>query len=87
MCQSSVWALYPDGQKEKIADNATYVRQEGSTVVVGSFLTKPERFAGTIAEIDAMAHTITLRVDKPVAVELEGVSAAASGRRSGGGSP
>ncbi len=24
MCQSSVWTLYPDGQKEKIAENASY---------------------------------------------------------------
>lgn len=81
MCQSSVWALYPDGQKEKIADNATYVRQEGSDVIVGSFMTKPQRFAGTIAEIDAMAHTITLRVDEPIGIALEKASAAAGGGR------
>ena len=79
MCQSSVWALYPDGQKEEIADNATYVRQEGADVIVGSFMTKPQRFAGTIAEIDAMAHTITVRVAKPLEVAFETKQARAPG--------
>jgi predicted RNA-binding protein len=71
MCQSSVWALYPDGQKERIAENASYVRQEGADVIVGSFMTKPERLAGSIVEIDAMAHTITVRVARPPEVALE----------------
>lgn len=71
MCQSSVWAVYPDGQKVRITENASYVRQKGPAVIVGSFLTKPQRFTGSIAEVDAMAHTITVHVGKPVEIALE----------------
>jgi hypothetical protein len=79
MCQSSVWALYPDGQKEKIIENASYVRQEGADVIVGSFMTKPERLTGSIIEIDAIAHTITVRVARPLEVALKTKQARAPG--------
>ena len=79
MCQSSVWALYPDGQREKIAENASYVRQEGADVIVGSFMTKPERLSGSIIEIDAMAHTITVHVARPLEVAIETQKARAPG--------
>jgi hypothetical protein len=37
MCISSVWVVYPDGQKETITENASSVRQEGPVVVAGTF--------------------------------------------------
>lgn len=79
MCQSSVWALYADGQKEKIVENASYVRQQGADVIVGSFMTKPKRLTGSIIDIDAMAHTITVRVARPLEIAIETQRARAPG--------
>jgi hypothetical protein len=72
MCMSAVWVVYPDGQKEKITDNASYVRQEGPVVTVGTFMAPPRRFVGDLVEVDARAHTITLRVEQPVSLKIEG---------------
>jgi predicted RNA-binding protein len=81
MCQSasSVWALYRNGQKEKIVNDAIFVRQEGPNVVVYSLETEPEQFFGTIAEVDAMSQKILLRVESRVTVELEEVMPATAG--------
>jgi hypothetical protein len=73
MCMSSVWVVYPDGQKEKITENASYVRQEGALVTVGTFMAPPRQFVGDLVEVDARAHTITLQVAQPVALKIEGV--------------
>jgi predicted RNA-binding protein len=62
MCQSSVWLRYPDGHTEKIANDVLIVRQEGPVVVFGGIVAEPMRVTGTIQEIDAMKHTITLNV-------------------------
>lgn len=79
MCMSAVWIVYPDGQKEKITDNASYVRQEGPIVTVGTFMAPPRRLVGDLVEVDARTHTITLRVELPVALHIEGrLPAAAS---------
>ena len=64
MCQSSVWLRYPDGQTEKIADDVLIVRQEGPLVFFGGLLAEPMQITGTIREIDAMNHTMTLNVTK-----------------------
>lgn len=60
MCESSVWLRYPDGRTEKIADDVLVVTQEGGTVVLRWFLAEPRRVAGTIQEVDAVKHVITL---------------------------
>lgn len=60
MCQSSVWLRYPDGRAEKIADDVLVVTQEGEAVVLRWFLAEPRRVAGTIQEVDAVKHIITL---------------------------
>jgi predicted RNA-binding protein len=60
MCQSSIWLKHPDGQTEKIADDILIVRQEGPYVLFGRWLAEPMQITGTIREIDAMKHTITL---------------------------
>jgi hypothetical protein len=72
MCMSAVWVVYPDGQKEKITDNASYVRQEGPVVTVGTFMAPPRHFVGDLVEVDARAHTITLRAERPVTLKIEG---------------
>ena len=46
MCESDVWARYPDGQSEKIADDVLYVTQEGEEVVLRWFLKEPLRVVG-----------------------------------------
>ncbi len=76
MCQSSstVWAVYPDGRKEKIADAALYVWQDGPMVSVAGFEDGPARFIGDIAEVDVMSLKITLRVEKRAEVEPAGDS-------------
>lgn len=70
MCQSSVWLQYPGGYTEKIADDVLIVRQEGPMVLFGGLLAEPMQVIGTIQEINAMKHTITLNVtetgQKPV---------------------
>ncbi|GEM_PF-3051503 len=38
MCESSIWARYPNGQTEKIADDVLYVTQEGNEVLLRWFL-------------------------------------------------
>jgi predicted RNA-binding protein len=62
MCESSVWARYPDGRAEKIADDVLIAMQEGETVVLRWFLKEPLRVVGTIQAVDAVKHTITLNV-------------------------
>lgn len=62
MCQSSVWLRHPDGHTEKIADDVLIVRQEGPLVSFGGLLAESMQITGTIQEIDAMKHTITLNV-------------------------
>lgn len=62
MCESSVWLRYRDGSTEKIADNILVVIQEGDTVVLRWFLTESRRIVGTIQEVDAVKHIITLNV-------------------------
>jgi hypothetical protein len=79
MCMSAVWVVYPDGQKEKITDNASYVRQEGPVVTVGTFMAPPRQFVGDLVEVDARAQTITLQVEQPVSVKIEGAFPAAEG--------
>jgi predicted RNA-binding protein len=78
MCMSAVWVVYPDGQKEKITENASYVRQEGPVVSVGTFMAPPRQFVGDLVEVDAQAHTITLRAEPPVALKIEGSLPAAA---------
>ena len=34
MCESDVWARYPDGQSEKIADDVFHVTQEGDEALL-----------------------------------------------------
>ncbi|MDT8306853.1 MAG: hypothetical protein RRC07_13040 [Anaerolineae bacterium] len=79
MCMSAVWVVYPDGQKEKITDNASYVRQEGPVVTIGTFMAPPRQFVGDLVEVDAQAHTITLRVEQPVSLKMKGNLPAAAG--------
>jgi predicted RNA-binding protein len=62
MCESSVWARYPDGRTEKIADDVLCAKQEGEEVVLRWFLKEPLRVVGTIQEVDAVKHIITLNV-------------------------
>lgn len=70
MCQSSVWLQHPDGHTEKIADDVIIVRQEGPVVLFGGLFAEPTKITGSIQEIDAMKHTVTLNVtetdQKPV---------------------
>lgn len=60
MCESNVWARYPDGQTEKVADDVLYATQEGEEVVLRWFLKEPMRVTGRIVAVDAVKHTITL---------------------------
>ena len=60
MCESSVWLRQPDGRFEKIADDVLIVRQDGPVVILRGLLSEPRRVVGTIHEIDALKHTITL---------------------------
>lgn len=64
MCQSSVWARYPDGQMEKIADDVLHVTQEGNEVLLRWFLKEPLRFSGRILAVDAVKHTILLETSE-----------------------
>jgi hypothetical protein len=79
MCMSAVWVVYPDGEKEKITDNAGYVRQEGPVVTVATFMAPPKQFFGDLVEVDARANTITLRVEQPVTLKMAGSLPATAG--------
>jgi predicted RNA-binding protein len=70
MCESSVWLRYPDGRTEKIADNVLVVAQEGDTVVLRWFLAEARHVVGTIREVDAIKHTITLNVTEDTAKHI-----------------
>lgn len=69
MCQSSVWARYPDGQIEKIADDVLHVTQEGNEVLLRWFLKEPLRVSGRILAVDAVKHTIMLETSEQRADE------------------
>lgn len=62
MCQSSVWLRHPDGNTEKIAEDVMIVRQDGPLVLFAGLFGQPMQITGTIQEVDAMHHTITLNV-------------------------
>lgn len=47
MCESSVWARYPDGRREKIIDDVLIAVQESGPVVLRWFLKEPLRVAGS----------------------------------------
>lgn len=81
MCESSVRLRYPDGSEEKIADNVLIVTQEGDTVVLQWFLAEPRRVRGTILEVDAVRHIITLSTPEIEANPSDESKAAASNRR------
>lgn len=78
MCQSSVWLRYPDGRTEKIADDVLIVVQEGETVVLRWFLAAPRRVMGTILEVDAVKHVITLSATEAPARQVEETDSSAS---------
>jgi predicted RNA-binding protein len=78
MCESSVWLRYPDGRTEKIADDVLIVAQEGDTVVLRWFLAEPRRVVGTIRELDAIKHIITLNVTEAPAKRVEEAETSAS---------
>lgn len=62
MCQSSVWARYPDGRTEKIADDVLIAVQNGEAVMLRWFLKDSARVIGTIQEVNAIKHVIILNV-------------------------
>lgn len=78
MCESSVWLRYPDGRTEKIADDVLVVTQEGEAVVLRWFLAEPRRVAGTIQEVDAVKHVITLNAPESPGDNAGQAEAAAS---------
>ncbi len=83
MCQSSVWLRYPDGRVEKIADDVLIVTQEGDTVVLRWFLAEPRRVVGTIQEVDATKHVITLNAPRSLGDRTEQLETAAPLPRAG----
>lgn len=66
MCESNVWARYPNGESEKIADDVLYITQEGEEVVLRWFLKEPLRVAGRIVSVDAVKHVVTLESPESV---------------------
>ena len=62
MCESNVWARYPNGESEKIAGDVLYITQEGEEVVLRWFLKEPLRVAGRIVSVDAVKHVVILDV-------------------------
>jgi predicted RNA-binding protein len=69
MCESDVWARYPDGQTEKVADDVLYVTQEGGDVVLRWFLKEPLRLVGRIVAVDAVKHVVTLEASERPKIE------------------
>jgi predicted RNA-binding protein len=69
MCESDVWARYPNGESEKIADDVLYVTQEGEEVVLRWFLKEPLRVVGRIAAVDAVKHVVTLEASERPNIE------------------
>jgi len=69
MCESDVWARYPDGQTEKVADDVLYVTQEGEEVVLRWFLKEPLRVVGRIVAVDAVKHVVTLEAPERPKIE------------------
>jgi len=66
MCESDVWARYPEGETEKVAEDVLYVTQEGDEVVLRWFLKEPQRVVGRIIAVDAVKHVVTLEAsEKP----------------------
>lgn len=76
MCttNSSVWAQYPDGRKEKLLEDVVIVRQDSETVVIGRYFQEPVRLAGTIYEVDFSNSTVTLSLVEAVPADLPGSS-------------
>lgn len=66
MCESTIWLQYPDGHKEKIAQDVLFIKQEGPMVWFRGLLAGPTEIAGTILEVNAMEHTVTLSVTEMV---------------------
>lgn len=66
MCESNVWARYPNGESEKIADDVLYITQEGEDVVLRWFLKEPMRVAGRIVSVDAVKHVVILESPESV---------------------
>jgi len=69
MCESDVWARYPDGQTEKVADDVLYVTQEGEEVILRWFLKEPLRLMGRIVAVDAVKHVVTLEASERPKIE------------------
>ena len=69
MCESDVWARYPDGQTEKIANEVLYAMQEGEEVVLRWFLKEPLRVVGRIVAVDAVKHVVTLEASERPKIE------------------
>lgn len=70
MCESDVWARYPDGQIEKVADDVLYVTQEGEEVLLRWFLKEPMKVIGRIVAVDAVKHTITLEASARPKIDM-----------------
>lgn len=74
MCatNSSLWARYPDGTKEKVADGVSIVRQDGESVLLGMLAGATIRLVGSIYEVDFSNSTVTLSLAEAPSIELSG---------------
>ncbi len=79
MCESDVWARYPDGQTEKIADEVLYATQEGEEVVLRWFLKEPLCIVGRIVAVDAVKHVVTLEASERPIIEAADAEAGSRG--------
>lgn len=62
MCESRVFLQYPDGRIEKIADDVLVVTQQEDKVILQWLFDQPRSIPGVIQEVNAIKHTITLKV-------------------------
>ena len=59
MCESNAY-MKKNGEEQLLLENVTYIKPDGSTIIMSSLLGDEIRVEGKIVEIDLMAHKVVL---------------------------
>ena len=62
MCESAVFII-KDGKKEKIMDEAAFVKDDGQKIIIGGLFGEIKEVKGKIIEVNADRHEIIISSD------------------------